>query len=146
MSAIPLLYAASHYTTGRSLLSPKKIVALAKTSGVASLCDDQALAGAYELSLEAKKKGLKAVLGTRLVLDDLEIAVHIEDAPGWPALCRISNELRLKQFNLAQLIAALAAAPTPGSLEALSRVLWDRDSRFPVRLAAFQALRIDFRQ
>lgn len=38
-------------------------------------------------------------------------------------------------------IAALAAAPTPGSLEALSRVLWDRDSRFPVRLAAFQALR-----
>ena len=118
MSAIPLLYAASHYTTGRSLLSPKKIVALAKTSGVASLCDDQALAGAYELSLEAKKKGLKAVLGTRLVLDDLEIAVHIEDAPGWPALCRISNELRLKQFNLAQLIAALAAAPLFISIDA----------------------------
>ena len=118
MTAIPLLFAASHYTNGRSLLSPKKLIALAKTAGVAGICDDQALAGAYEFSLEAKKKGVKAVIGTRLLLGDLELAVHVEKPAGWSTLCRLSNELRLNSIDLPRLFKELASAPLFVSIEA----------------------------
>jgi hypothetical protein len=114
---IPLLYAASHYTTGRSILSPKKIVALSKPVGVAGMADDGALAGAYEFCLEAAKKGVKPVLGCRLACGDLELVAHIEAAPGWSALCVALDDLR-RGADVSHALAALAAAPLHVSIDA----------------------------
>ncbi len=62
------LSAYSHFSIGKSLLSPKKIVRLAKELGfdTVALTDEMTISGIPEFASEAKALGIKAIVGSRL--------------------------------------------------------------------------------
>jgi DNA polymerase III subunit alpha len=94
---IPHLFALSHFTNKRSMLSPAKLAALGEDSGFACVCDDGYLASVYELDKYASKKNLKTVVGEHLSINGLPLTLHVINDAGWSRLCQIDAKLHLNQ-------------------------------------------------
>ncbi|NBV25638.1 MAG: PHP domain-containing protein, partial [Proteobacteria bacterium] len=89
----------SHYSFLDSTLSPAAIVALAKQHQLPAIAlTDPNLHGAVEFSREAKKAGVKPIIGAELRLEGQPLWLYVQNAAGYHHLCRLlsSPKPRLK--------------------------------------------------
>ncbi len=80
----------SHYSFLDSTLSPTAIVALAKQHQLPAIAlTDPNLHGAVEFFLEAKKAGVKPLIGAELKIDGATLCLYVQNSTGYHNLCRL---------------------------------------------------------
>jgi error-prone DNA polymerase len=92
------LVARSNYAFLRGASHPEELVEAAAALGLSGLAiaDDDGLYGLVKAHLEAKQRGLKLVLASRLTLTDAPpIALYVQTAQGYAHLCELISESRL---------------------------------------------------
>jgi error-prone DNA polymerase len=104
---VALLHVQSGYSFGRSSLLAMEIPRLAARRGytAALIADKFSLAGAVEFSREAKKCGLKPLIGAAVELNiGGEVVLIAKTRVGWRSLCALISESHMhqpRQFPLA---------------------------------------------
>lgn len=84
----------SYYSFLQSTLSPKEIVTLAARHGLpaVALTDNANLHGAVEFYQEAKKTGIKPIIGAEIFIDGKPAWLYAENATGYANLCKLLSE------------------------------------------------------
>ncbi len=88
----------SYYSFLNSTLSPKAIVELAKRHELPAiaLCDQGNLHGAVEFVQEARRAGIKPILGTEILWAGRPLRLYVQNARGYTNLCRLLSQIGVK--------------------------------------------------
>ena len=125
------LYSArSHFSLGESLLSPKKIVAIAKRDGfdTVALVDTMTISGMTEFISECKKADIKPIIGCRLrIVKDIDYRKPAKTAmelpknnPEWYPKVYVRNE-----EGMIQVMKLLSLASSPERFYEKPRLSFD---------------------
>ena len=84
----------SYYSFLQSTLSPREIVKLAERFELpaVALTDNANLHGAVEFYQEAKKAGIKPIIGAEIFVNGKPLWLYVENAIGYENLCRLLSE------------------------------------------------------
>jgi error-prone DNA polymerase len=91
----------SHYSFLDSTLSPAAIISLAKQHQLPAIAlTDPNLHGAVEFFLEAKKAGVKPLIGAELKVDAQTLCLYVQNSTGYHNLCRLLSTPKMKLDGL----------------------------------------------
>lgn len=98
----------SHYSFLDSTLSPAAIVALAKHHQLPALAlTDPNLHGAVEFFLEAKRAGVKPLIGAELRIEGQPLCLYVQNSTGYHNLCRLLSTPKMKLDGLTEGLLAV---------------------------------------
>ena len=98
----------SHYSFLDSTLSPAAIVALAKQHQLPALAlTDPNLHGAVEFFLEAKRAGVKPLIGAELRIEGQPLCLYVQNSTGYHNLCRLLSTPKMKLDGLTEGLLAV---------------------------------------
>jgi error-prone DNA polymerase len=139
------LHCISNFTFLRGASHPEELVARAKEEGYTALAitDECSLAGVVRAHIEAKKCGLKLIIGSELRLDDgLRLVLLATDRESYGKLSAlitrgrrgaIKGSYRLSRADLADGVAGCLALWLPGRIPDADQARWLKP-RFPQAL------------
>jgi error-prone DNA polymerase len=103
----------SYYSFLDSTLSPPAIAELAGRHGcpAVALTDTGNLHGAVEFAEAAQQAGIKPIFGVELCVEHHPLLLYVENARGYPSLCRLLSRQAVAAEE--ESVAAAQAAPIP---------------------------------